>query len=93
MYVLLLKYNGTGEKPIADIDWINRIDGVEVVNSQLPRMLVVQVRGDKEKCKLMTLSNWSLNVPHTSRIDIDVDASAAAKNGFVVSRYLRSIPK
>lgn len=93
MYLLLLKYTGIGETPSADIEWINAVDGVEIVNSQLPRMLVVQVRGETEKRKLMNLSNWSLNIPKSTKVDLDIDSSAAAQNGFVVNRYLRSVTK
>lgn len=93
MYVLLLVYKGIGDKPSADVERIKRVDGVTVVNTQLPKSIVVQVRGDREMHKLMDLPNWSLSTSHTARIDPHVEGPGGAKNGMVVSKYLRSVPK
>lgn len=91
MYVLLFRYNGIGAKPSADIERIARMDGVDVVNTQLPKSIVVHVRGDYEVSRLTKFPNWSLSAPLTTEIDTAIDSLAAAKNGFSVSKYLRRV--
>lgn len=93
MDVLFMKYTGVGDKPSADVTQIRRVDGVTVVNANLPKTLIVHVKNDVARYRLMGLPNWCLVTPQTTSLESEVHSTPMGGSSLAVSRYLRSVRK
>jgi hypothetical protein len=93
MDVLFLKYTGVGDKPSSDVTQIRRVAGVVIVNANLPKTLIVQVRDEDARCRLMGLPNWRLVAPQTTSLESNVPSTAAGGSATSASRYLRAVHK
>lgn len=91
MDVLFLKYTGAGDKPSSDVTQIRRVAGVTIVNGNLPKTLVVQVKDDDARCRLMGLPNWRLVTPQTTSLESNVPNTPEGSNTVTASRYLRFV--
>ena len=93
MDVLFMKYTGVGDKPPSDVSEIRRVAGVTVVNTNLPKTLIVQVRDEVARCRLMGLPNWHLVTPQTTSLESNIPSTPIGGGGVTASSHLRSVLK
>jgi hypothetical protein len=93
MDVLFMKYTGAGDKPSSDVTQIRRVAGVTIVNANLAKTLIVQVKDDVARCRLMGLPNWSLVTPQTTSLESNVPSTPSGGNAVTAGRYLRAVHK
>lgn len=91
MDVIFLQYNGIGDKPTSDVEKMKKVQGVKVVNSSLPRTVVLQVEGAAQKQRLEKFLNWSIGVSKKSKVDLEPQPQTISSPGLIVGKRLRSV--
>lgn len=87
MEVMMIRYDGAGPRPEADLEKIRASAGVTVVNDTFPKTVIVRVDGDLAKQRLRRIDGWTLHASQTGKVDLYPAPQ------FLTAPRLRVVPK